>query len=59
MSFWIELVLFVVAVVVLVVGYHRNRRNWLVVGAILLFASTHIVEFSAGFIDGFNDGYVD
>ncbi len=59
MAFWIELSLFLGAVLLLIVGYRKHRRGLLLAGAIVLYASATIVEFSGGFIEGFRRGYVE
>ena len=59
MAFWIELSLFLAAVLLLILGYSKNRRGLLLAGAIALYASATIVEFSSGFVEGFRSGYVE
>ncbi|MFN4290002.1 MAG: hypothetical protein ACK4E7_03875 [Permianibacter sp.] len=59
MAFWIELSLFVTGVLLLVIGYRKNRRDLLVIGAIALYVSAAPVEFAEGIIEGFRSGYVE
>lgn len=46
-------VLFVVGVALLAVGYRNNRRNMLLTGAIVLFASASVEPFVEGLVRGF------
>jgi hypothetical protein len=48
----VEIVLLVVAVVVLVLGYQRNNRNLLLLGAVLLFLAGSVNDLVRGFIEG-------
>ncbi|HEX4910712.1 MAG TPA: hypothetical protein VFV64_08120 [Permianibacter sp.] len=59
MAFWIELSLFLAALPLLIIGYRKNRRGLLLAGAMVLYASAHIAEFSTGFVEGFRRGYVE
>jgi uncharacterized membrane protein len=49
---FVEIVLLVVAIVILVVGYQKNKRNWLLLGAVLLFFAGSAGDFVHGFVDG-------
>lgn len=59
MVFWIELGLFLTGVLLLAIGYHKNRRGLLLAGAIALYGSATLIDFSTGVIAGFRRGYVD
>jgi hypothetical protein len=48
----VEIVLLVVAVVVLVLGYQRNNRNLLLLGAVLLFLAGSVSDLVHGFVQG-------
>ena len=53
---YVEILLFVAGMVLLVVGYRRNRRNLLLAGAIVLFLSSAGPQFASGAVQGFHDG---
>ena len=53
---YVEIVLFVLSVMLLAVGYRRNRRNLLLAGAIVLFLSSAGAQFATGFAEGIHDG---
>ncbi|MEW5836694.1 MAG: hypothetical protein AB1832_16655 [Pseudomonadota bacterium] len=50
----LEIALTLGGFVLLVFGYRRHRRNWLVAAALLLFLSGNLVPFVQGVIDGWN-----
>ena len=49
---YLQVALFVIGSTLLVVGYRRNRRNWLLAAAIVLFLSSTGAQFTKGFADG-------
>ena len=51
---WIQSALFLLGLVLLVVGFVRNRRTTLLVAALTLFASAGLTE---RFVEGFKEGY--
>jgi len=51
--FYLALILLVAGIVLLVVGYRKNSRNMLLVGALVLFSSAAIPDF----IEGVQEGY--
>lgn len=51
---WIQSALFLLGLVLLVVGFVRNRRATLLVAALTLFASAGLTE---GFVEGVKKGY--
>ena len=50
--YYMQVALFVIGSTLLVVGYRRNRRNWLLAAAIVLFLSSAGPQFIQGFADG-------
>jgi disulfide bond formation protein DsbB len=52
--YYVEITLFVVGLVLLIVGYRKNRRNVLLVAAIVLFLSGALGSFVKGYKDGYS-----
>lgn len=52
--YYLSIFLFVVGLVVLVIGYRSNKRNLLLLAAILLFLCGTLGDFVQGFHEGFN-----
>ena len=50
---YIELAFFIVGSIVLVIGYRRNKRELLLVGAFAWLLSAGIGDFTQGFLEGF------
>lgn len=48
------LIFVVLGILSFVFGYRKNHRNWMLVGAVFLTLSGSIVEFTYGFIEGWN-----
>ncbi|WP_372016401.1 hypothetical protein [Pseudoxanthomonas sp. 10H] len=51
--YWIEIGVFVAGLVLLAIGYRRNRRHLLLAGAVVLFLSAALGGMVAGFVDGY------
>ncbi len=51
--YYVEILLFVVGLVLLIAGYKKNKRNVLLLAAIVLFLSAAL----GSFVDGFQEGY--
>lgn len=54
---YIELALLACGLVMLVLGYRRNRRGWLVTAAVALFLAGAIGPMTTGFMQGLSDGW--
>lgn len=53
MAYAFEVLVLLAGLASLVVGYRRNRRNVMLVAALLMFASVAGPQFAKGFNDGF------
>ncbi len=51
--YFMEIGLLIIGVAVLVIGYRKNNRNWLLTAAIVLFLSGALSSAVQGFIDGY------
>lgn len=51
--YYLEISLFVIGVALLIVGYRRNRRNVMLVAAILLYLSGAVGDFVKGVQEGY------
>lgn len=51
---YLEIALTLGGFVLLVLGYRRRRRNWLVAAALLLFLSGNLRPLVSGLVDGWN-----
>ncbi|MCP1376236.1 hypothetical protein [Dyella lutea] len=49
---YVEIALLLAGFVLLVLGYRRNRRGWLVAAALLLFLSGNLEPMVSGFAEG-------
>ena len=56
---YLEMVLFVIGSALLIVGYRRNRRNWLLAAAIVLCLSGAGTQLTQGFADGVHGTVTD
>jgi len=54
---WVQVALFLVGLVLLVLGYWKNRRGVLVLAALVWLLAGGVADFAQGFSDGFRDGY--
>ena len=52
--YYMEIALLVAGVIVLVIGYRKNRRNVLLTAAVLLFLAGALGSFFDGFADGYD-----
>jgi|ThiBiot_300_plan_2_1041538.scaffolds.fasta_scaffold03885_3 hypothetical protein len=55
---YLELALLFVGLVTVVVGYRKNHRNLMLCAAVALFLAGTVGDFSHGFHDGFNAGWL-
>lgn len=53
MAYAFEIICLLAGVASLVVGYRRNRRNVMLLAAVLLFASSAGPQMAQGFRDGY------
>lgn len=53
---YLDILLFVVGAVLLVVGYSKNKRDIMLVAALMLFLSGALSSFIEGFVDGYSAG---
>lgn len=53
---YLEIVLLAIGAVLLIAGYRKNRRNVLLLGAIVLFLSAATDDFTHGFAQGWRQG---
>lgn len=53
---YFTIALFVIGIALLAVGYRKSHRNFLLIGAIVLFASATIQPFGQGFMQGLYGG---
>lgn len=53
--YYFEIALFVIGLLLLVVGYHRNHRNLLLCAAITLFLSGTVGPMVEGFREGYSE----
>lgn len=49
---WVQVALFLVGLVLLVIGYGRNRRGLLVAAALIWLLAGGVADFAQGFADG-------
>lgn len=49
---FLEIALLLAGAALLVLGYRRNRRSWLVAAALLLFLSGNLGPFARGVAEG-------
>ncbi|HEX5307217.1 MAG TPA: hypothetical protein VFW82_14135 [Dyella sp.] len=54
---YIELALLACGLVMLVLGYRRNRRGWLATAAVALFLAGAIGPMTTGFMQGLAEGW--
>lgn len=54
---YLEFALLAFGLTLLVLGYRRNRRGWLVTAAIALFLAGAIEPMTTGFMQGLSDGW--
>jgi hypothetical protein len=54
---YLEFALLAFGLTLLVLGYRRNRRGWLVTAAIALFLAGAIGPMTTGFMQGLSDGW--
>lgn len=51
--FYVALALFIVGAVLLAIGYRKNNRDMLLLGAFLFLSSGSLADFGKGFVEGF------
>ena len=52
---YLQIALLAAGIALLVVGYRKDRRNQLLLAAILLFLAGALGEFATGFMQGYNE----
>jgi uncharacterized membrane protein YoaK (UPF0700 family) len=58
--FWFELISFILFVILMTVGYRKNKRNWMLSASLILLVGLAGADFVKGgthFLEGFKEGW--